>query len=582
VKKPSLKESTKEWTKTMWIFSKLNVSLFAFSGAAMLMIGGVSQGQDRSQTRSMVISRNGIVAAESPLAAQAGAKILERGGNAVDAAIATNAMMGVVEPMMNGIGGDLFAIVYDAKANKLYGLNASGWAPKGLTIEYLQKQGVRSMPQHGVNAITVPGAVEGWQKLADKFGRKKLAEDLAAAIRTARDGFPIPEWTAAYWSAEVDKLRADEVAAKAYLPGDRAPKVGDVFRNPELAWSLDQIAQHGRDAFYKGDIAGKILDSMKRHNGTMTAEDLAEFAGEWVEPISTTYRDWTVYELPPNVQGLAALEMLNIMETFPLGQKDWGAGSTNALHAMIEAKKLTYADLAKYIGDPRKQKLPVATLLSKEWAAQRAKLIAGDKANCNGTAGELQVGSDTTYLSVVDRDGNMVSLIQSNYSSFGSGIVAAGTGFVLHNRGGLFTLDPASPNALAGRKRPLHTIIPAFAQKGDTRMAFGIMGGWNQSQAHAQFVANLADFKMNIQAAMEAPRFSKHTFGGCDVEMENRISQAVRNELTARGHKIESRGAFSSDVGGGQAVLRDFATGVNYGASDPRKDGQAVAEVPFE
>jgi gamma-glutamyltranspeptidase/glutathione hydrolase len=549
---------------------------------AMIIAGQIANAQDRSQTRSMVISRNGIVAAESPLAAQAGAKILERGGNAVDAAIATNAMMGVVEPMMNGIGGDLFAIVYDAKANKLYGLNASGWAPKGLTIEYLQKQGIRSMPQHGVNAITVPGAVEGWQKLADKFGRKKLAEDLGPAIRTARDGFPIPEWTAAYWAADVDKLRADEAAAKAYLPGDHAPKVGEVFRNPELAWSLEQIAQHGREAFYKGEIAGKILDSMKRHNGTMTSQDLAEFAGEWVEPISTTYRDWTVYELPPNVQGLAALEMLNIMETFPLGQKDWGFGSTNALHAMIEAKKLAYADLAKYIGDPRKQKLPVATLLSKEWAAQRAKLIDGDKVNCDATAGELPVGSDTTYLSVVDRDGNMVSLIQSNYSSFGSGIVAAGTGFVLHNRGGLFNLDPASPNALAGRKRPLHTIIPAFAQKGDTRMAFGIMGGWNQSQAHAQFIANLADFKMNIQSAMEAPRFSKHTFGGCDVEMESRISQAVRNELTAKGHKIESRGAFSSDVGGGQAVLRDFATGVNYGASDPRKDGQAVAELPFE
>jgi gamma-glutamyltranspeptidase / glutathione hydrolase len=549
---------------------------------AMTSAGQIANAQDRSQTRSMVISRNGIVAAESPLAAQAGAKILERGGNAVDAAIATNAMMGVVEPMMNGIGGDLFAIVYDAKSNKLYGLNASGWAPKGLTIEYLQKQGIRSMPQHGVNAITVPGAVEGWQKLADKFGRKKLAEDLALAIRTARDGFPIPEWTAAYWAVEVDKLRADEAAAKTYLPGDHAPKVGEVFRNPELAWSLEQIAQHGREAFYKGEIAGKILDSMKRHNGTMTSQDLAEFAGEWVEPISTTYRDWTVYELPPNVQGLAALEMLNIMETFPLGQKDWGAGSTNALHAMIEAKKLAYADLEKYIGDPRKQKLPVATLLSKEWAAQRAKLIDADKANCDATAGEMPVGSDTTYLSAVDRDGNMVSLIQSNYSSFGSGIVAAGTGFVLHNRGGLFSLDPASPNALAGRKRPLHTIIPAFAQKGDTRMAFGIMGGWNQSQAHAQFIANLADFKMNIQAAMEAPRFSKHTFGGCDVEMESRISQAVRNELTAKGHKIESRGAFSSDVGGGQAVLRDFATGVNYGASDPRKDGQAVAELPFE
>ena len=535
---------------------------------------------DRSQTRSMVISRNGIVAAESPLAAQAGVRILEHGGNAVDAAIATNAMMGVVEPMMNGVGGDLFAIVYDAKANKLFGLNASGWAPKGLTIEYLQKQGLRSMPQQGVNSITAPGAVDGWQKLADKFGRKKLTEDLAAAIQTAKDGFPVPEWTAAYWATELDKLRADENASKVFLPNDRPPKVGDVFQNGDLAWSLEQIAQHGRDAFYKGEIATKILEAMRKHGGPMTREDLAEFSSEWVEPISTTYRDWTVFEIPPNGQGLAALEMLNIMETFPLGQKDWVFGSTNALHAMIEAKKLAYTDLAKYIGDPRKQKLPVAKLLSKEWAAERAKKIDSAKANCEPVAGEIPTGGDTTYLTVVDREGNMVSLIQSNYSGFGSGIVAEGTGFTLHNRGGLFSLDPTSPNALAGRKRPLHTIIPAFAQKGDVRVAFGIMGGWNQSQAHAQFVANLVDFKMNIQAAVEAPRFSKHSFSGCDLMMENRFSQKVRDELAAKGHKIEVRGTFTEAVGGGQAVMRDFAVGVNYGASDPRKDGQAVAELP--
>ena len=552
--------------------------IFLFGVCAMFIVNGY--GQDRSQTRSMVISRNGIVAAESPLAAQAGVHILEHGGNAVDAAIATNAMMGVVEPMMNGIGGDLFAIVYDAKSNKLYGLNASGWAPKALTIEYLQKQGIRSMPQQGVNSITVPGAVDGWQKLADKFGRKKLAEDLEAAIRTAQDGFPVPEWTAAYWAASVDYLRTDDAATKTYLSNDHAPKVGEVSRNPDLAWSLDQIAHHGRDAFYKGEIATKILESMKRHGGPMVAGDLAEFSSELVEPISTTYRDWTVYELPPNVQGLAALEMLNIMETFPLGQKDWGFGSTNALHAMIEAKKLAYVDLMKYIGDPRKQKLPVATLLSKEWAARRAKQIDADHANCEPAAGEILAGSDTTYLSVVDREGNMVSLIQSNYESFGSGIVAPGTGFALHDRGGLFSLDTASPNALAGRKRPMHTIIPAFAQKGDTRVAFGIMGGWNQSQAHAQFMANLADFKMNMQAALEAPRFSKHSFSGCDVGMENRFSQKVRDELTAKGHKIELKGMFSGFVGGGQAVMRDFAAGVNYGASDPRKDGQAVAEMP--
>ncbi len=547
-----------------------------------LMPLSILNAQDRSQTRSMVISRNGIVAAESPLAAQAGAKILEHGGNAVDAAIAANAAMGVVAPMMNGIGGDLFAIVYDVKANKLYGLNASGWAPKDLTIEFLHKKGLRDMPEHGIYSVTVPGAVDGWQKLADRFGRKKLADDLAPAIKIAQDGFPVPEMTAAVWATEMDLLRGDSSTSETYLIQDHTPKTGEVFRNPDLAGSLQQIAAHGRDAFYKGEIAKKILDAMQRHSGVMNSMDLSEYSSEWVDPISTTYHDWTVFELPPNGQGLAALEMLNIMEKFPLGQKDWGFGSTNALHAMIEAKKLAYADLLQYIGDPRGKKLPVSKLLSKEWAEKRSKLIDPAHANCSAAAGELAGGSDTTYLSVVDREGNMVSLIQSNYDAFGSGIVAAGTGFVLHDRGALFTLDPASPNALAGRKRPLHTIIPAFAQKGDTRVAFGIMGGWNQSQAHAQFIANISDFKMNIQAALEAPRFSKHSFTGCDVAMENRFNGNVRNELTAKGHKIDLRGSFSSVMGGGQAVLRDFAAGVNYGASDPRKDGQAVAELPAD
>jgi gamma-glutamyltranspeptidase / glutathione hydrolase len=548
---------------------------------AVLTIGaGIMEGQDRSQMRSMVISQNGIVAAESPLSAQAGVRILEAGGNAVDAAIATNAMMGVVSPMMNGIGGDLFAIVYDAKANKLYGLNSSGWAPKALTIELLHKQGLREMPQTGVNTITVPGAVEGWQKLADKFGRKKLAEDLQPAIETAKNGYPVTEWVAMYWAGSVDYLRGDAEASKVYLPHDHPPKLGEVFRNPDLAWSLEQIAQHGRDAYYKGEIAKRVLETIKRHGGVMTAQDMAEFSAEWAEPVSTTYRDWTVYEMPPNGQGIAALMMLNIMETFPFGQKDWGFGSTNALHTMIEAKKLAYADLVKHIGDPRGQKLPVAELLSKQHAADRAKLIDPDHANCDVATGTLPGAGDTTYLTVVDREGNMVSLIQSNYDAFGSGIVATGTGFVLQDRGALFNLDPSSPNALAGRKRPLHTIIPAFAQKGDTRIAFGIMGGWNQSQAHAQFIANLVDFKMNIQAALEAPRFTKRTFPGCDVQMENRFSGKVREELTAKGHKIQVMGPFTAVVGGGQAVMRDFATGVNYGASDPRKDGAAVAELP--
>jgi gamma-glutamyltranspeptidase / glutathione hydrolase len=560
-----------------------HVSILAkalFASGALLMITFPEYAQDRSQARSMVVSTNGIVASESPLASQAGARILESGGNAVDAAIATNAMMGVVSPMMNGMGGDLFAIVYDAKANKLYGLNASGWAPKALTIDFLHKQGLREMPQVGVNTITVPGAVEGWQKLAEKFGRKKLSEDLAPAIQTAKNGYPITEWVAMYWAGSVDYLRGDDEATKVYLPNDRPPRLGEIFRNPDLAWSLQQVADHGRDAYYKGEISKHILETIKRHGGVMTAQDLSEFSAEWAEPISTTYRDWTIYEMPPNGQGLAALLMLNMMETFPLGEKDYGFGSTKALHAMIESKKLAYADLIKYIGDPRGQSLPVQTLLSKQRATERAKLIDPDHANCEVATGTLPGAGDTTYLTAVDRDGNMISLIQSNYAGFGSGIVAPGTGFVLQNRGALFNLDANSPNGLAGRKRPIHTIIPAFAQKGDTRVAFGIMGGWNQSQAHAQFIADIVDFKMNIQAALEAPRFTKGTFEGCDVQMENRFSGKVRDELTAKGHQIQVKGAFTSAVGGGQAVLRDFSTGVNYGASDPRKDGAAVPEMP--
>lgn len=529
----------------------------------------------------MVISRYGIVAAESPLAAQAGAAMLERGGNAVDAAVAANAMMGVVAPMSNGIGGDLFAIVYEAKSGKLYGLNASGWAPASLTFQHLKSKGFRAMPERGIDSVTVPGAVDGWQKLLERFGRKKLTDVLAPAIGAAQEGFPVTEWVGGLWATSVDLLRSNENASQTYLASDRAPRVGEVFRNPDLAWSYGQIAAQGRDVFYKGEIAARIVKLSQRHGGTMTAKDLADYSSEWVEPISTTYRDWTVYELPPNGQGIAALEMLNLMENLPLAQ--FGPASTRALHAMIEAKKLAYADLVRYIGDSKSGKLPVAGLLSKDYARERAKLIDQAKANCAVEAGSPPAsGGDTIYLSAVDRDGNMVSLIQSNYEGFGSDLVADGTGFVLHNRGALFSLDPASPNALAGHKRPLHTIIPAFMQKGEVRIAFGIMGGWNQSQAHAQFVANVVDFKMNIQAALEAPRFTKLTFDGCDVQIEGRIPGNVRAELEAKGHKIDVRGAFSQVMGGGQAVQRDFAAGVNYGASDPRKDGAAIPELPPE
>jgi gamma-glutamyltranspeptidase/glutathione hydrolase len=534
--------------------------------------------QDRSQGRSMVVSRGGIVAAESPLAAQAGATVLAQGGNAIDAIVAANAVMGVVEPMMNGMGGDLFAMVYIAKTGKLYGLNASGWSPAKLTIGFLHAQGVTKMPEFGIDSVTVPGAVDGWSKLLARFGTRKLSDVLAPAIAYARRGFPVPEWDAQYWSEYSSALHANENLSRTYLIDGHPPRLGEVFRNPDLARSLEEVARGGRDAFYKGAIAARIVALSRKLGGTMTAEDLADYSAEWVQPISTTYRGWTVYELPPNGQGIATLMMLNIMERFPLQR--YGHDSADALHVMIEAKKLAYADLLRYVGDPRFGQIPVAAMLSKRYAAARARLIDMKRANCNVAPGEptLATRGDTTYLTAVDGQGNMVSLIQSNYWEFGSRLMADGTGFVLQDRGALFTLDPSSPDALAGHKRPLHTIIPAFMQRGDERIAFGIMGGFNQAQAHAQFVSNVVDYGMDIQAALEAPRFTKMTFNGCDVAMEDRIPEDVRKALASRGHDIELHGDYSEVMGGGQAVLRDVRTGVNYGASDPRKDGEAIPQ----
>jgi gamma-glutamyltranspeptidase / glutathione hydrolase len=543
----------------------------------LLAMSNLAQAQARDQGRSMVITRYGIVAAESPLAAQAGAQILARGGNAIDAIVATNAVMGVVEPMMNGMGGDLFAIVYDAKTGKLYGLNASGWSPQGLTSEFLQGKGMAKMPQHGINSVTVPGVVDGWTKLLGHFGTMKFPQVLAPAIRYAREGFPVPEWDAMYWNDATKILQESPTAAKVYLIDGHAPQVGEIFRNESYAHSLELVAAGGHDAFYKGEIARQIVDFSRSEGGTMTLADLADFSAEWVEPISVDYHGWTIDELPPNGQGIAALEMLNIMSQFPLAK--FGHNSVDSLHVMIEAKKLAYADLLRYVGDPKFSKIPVAGLLSPEYAEQRAKLIDMAKANCSVAAGTPPDNDgDTTYMTAVDQQGNMVSLIQSNYSEFGSRLVAGDTGFVLQNRGALFNLEPGSPDVLAGHKRPLHTIIPAFMSKGDIRIAFGIMGGFNQAQAHAQFVSNVVDFGMNIQQALEAARFDKYTFGGCDLQMEDRVPAEVRAGLAARGHQISVPGAYAAIMGGGQATERNFSTGVNFGASDPRKDGAAIPE----
>jgi gamma-glutamyltranspeptidase/glutathione hydrolase len=548
---------------------------------ALSIVAADAAAQDRSQTRSMVMSPGGIVASESVLASQVGAGILERGGNAIDAAVATNAMMGLVAPMNDGIGGDLFAIIYEAKTGKLYGLNASGWAPAGLTVDYLRAKGITEMPQKGIHSVTVPGAVDGWSKLLTRFGRKKFTDVLAPAIHYAEAGFAVGEVVSVYWHDSEKVLQEDAPTAKTYLIDGHAPAAGQLFKNPDLALTYRALAAGGRDAFYKGDVARRILETSSSHGGTMAAADLASFQSEWVEPISTTYHGWTVYELPPNTQGIAALEMLNIMELSPLAT--YGHNSARALHTMIEAKKVAYADMLRWDADPHFSKVPVDALRSKEYAKSRARLIDPAKATCNAEAG-VPAGADhgTTYLSVVDAEGNMVSLIQSNFASvgFGSGLAVAGAGFALHNRGGLFTLDKAHPNALAPHKRPVHTLIPGFMQRENVRVAFGIMGGWNQGQAHAQFVSNVVDFGMNIQSAMDAARFSKETFPGCDVNVEARIPEAIRGALTAMGHQIILRGDYSSTrMGSGQAVMRDFARAMNFGASDPRKDGAAVMEV---
>jgi gamma-glutamyltranspeptidase/glutathione hydrolase len=530
--------------------------------------------------RSIVATRLGIVAASQPLAAKAGVQILERGGNAVDAAIAANAVLGLVEPHMNGVGGDLFAIVYEARTGKLHGVNASGWAPTGLTPELLASKQLTRMPNNGIYSVTVPGAVAGWDLLRATFGTKPFSELLAPAIWYAEQGFPVTEIIAGEWADQRGKLAATPNASATYLPGGQPPRFGEIFRNPDLAQTLRRIAERGRDGFYTGPTAEAILGLSRELAGTMTASDLSEFRAEWQEPIRTTYRGWTVYELPPNGQGIAALLMLNLMERFPLGT--WGFHTSRALHVMIEAKKLAYADMLRYVGDPRFSNIPVERLLDKGVAEQRAALIDMGRAQCNALPVELAGfegldGGDTIYLTVVDKDGNIVSLIQSIYSAFGSGLVPKGAGFALHNRGALFTLQPGQPNTLAPRKRPLHTIIPAFMEKDGVRIGFGIMGGWNQSQAHAQFVANIADYGMTIQQALEAGRFTKGSFQGCDVNVEALVSASTRDALKALGHEVQVVPPRSGTFGWGQVVM-STPGGVHFAASEPRHDGAAIPQ----
>jgi gamma-glutamyltranspeptidase / glutathione hydrolase len=541
---------------------------------AAVCIAVSSFGQGRDYGRSMVITQQGIAATSQTLASQAGAQILAKGGSAVDAAIAANAVLGVVEPMMNGIGGDLFVIYWDAKTGKLTGLNASGPAPRGLTPEFLAKQGIQSIPE-GIHSVTVPGAVDGWAKMHQKFGKLPWKDLFAAAIAYAEQGFPVTEDAQRYWAGSTGTLRGHPETSRVYLPGGRAPRVGEVFKNPEMAKTYRILAEKGPDAFYKGEIATAILKTSQQLGGTMTAQDLASFSAEWVEPISTEYRGWKVYELPPNGQGLAVLEMLNIMETSAAA----AGGPYNAaeLHRRIESMKLAYSDL-RFNGDPRFADIPVRGLLSKDYASKRAAAIDPKKANCAVAAGAPVFG-ETTYLTTVDKDGNIASWIQSLYDYFGSGVTVEGMGFLLHDRGQNFTLTRGSPNVLAGGKRPSHTIIPGFMEKGDLHIGFGIMGGSNQAMAHAQFVSNVVDYDLNIQQAVESARFRKNGAPGCDVRIEGRVPPAVIQGLKDRGHEVQTISPYDSAVTGrGQAILFNSASKTKFGASDPRADGSAVPE----
>ena len=560
----------------------LRNSSIAFSALLLLCATAYPASEPaRSNANSMTINKYGIVATSQTLASQAGAAILARGGSAVDAAIAANAALGVIEPMMNGMGGDLFAIVWDAKAKKLYALNASGWTPQAMTIESLRKKGVTRLQHDSIYTVTVPGAVAGWDALHKRFGKLSLSDDLAPAIAFAEHGFPVTETDAANWKQYGMPYAGKPAFASVFLPNGKSPEVGQVFRNPDVAASLRIVAAKGADGFYRGPIASAILKLSAQNSGFMTAADLADFKPEWVQPVSTTYHGWTVWETPPNSQGIAALSMLNIMEQFPLAQ--WGHDSSKTIHTEIEAKELAYADMLHYVGDPRASNIPTSQLISKSLAEKRAKLIT-DRAQCKALPSNIQdqlarLASDTTYLAVVDRDGNEVSLIQSNAGNFGTGLVPPGTGFVLQNRGAGLALTPGQPNSMGPRKRPLHTIIPAFMQKDGVNIAFGIMGGFNQPQAHAQFVANIADFGMNIQAALDAPRFNMDQ-STCKVNIEDGYPSKVFEDLSVARHALDINPRYSLVMGRGNAVMHDDRLGVNFGASDPRADGQAVPEQP--
>ena len=553
----------------------------------MASLTTVAQGFDRVTgepfaSRSEVIAIQGMAATSQPLATQVALDILKAGGSAVDAAIAANATLGLMEPTACGIGGDLFAIVWDAEKGELTGRNASGRSPESLTLQHFRDLGLKGIPYLGPLTVSVPGAVDGWYELHERYGRLPMTDLLAPAISYAEQGFPVTQFIANLWEENVEARKEYAGVREIYMPGGAAPKTGDIFKNPNLASTYKKIAAGGRDAFYKGDIAKTIDAYMAEHGGFLTVEDLAKHTSEWVTPLATNYRGYDVYELPPSGQGIVALQMLNILEGYDL--RSMGFGSKEYLHTLIEAKKVAYEDRARFYADPDFYNAPIDMLLSKDYAAERRKLISDNKAATTYPPGDAKLETgDTIYLTVADKDGNMISLIQSNYGDLGSGMTPEELGFQLQNRGQLFSLEDGHANVYEPGKRPFHTIIPAFVLKdGKPWLSFGVMGGSMQPQAHAQILINLIDFDMNLQEAGDAARMRHSgssqptdevmTDGGT-VYLESGIPERVREELKAMGHDIATQ---RTVYGGYQAILKNDVQGVYYGASESRKDGQAA------
>ena len=553
------------------------ILIVAFGGFAMTLNGYDRITGEVFASRSEVIGQNGMVATSHPLATQIGLDILKQGGTAIDAAIAANIALGLMEPTGNGIGGDLFAIVWDSKTQKLHGLNASGPAPKNITIDYFVKQGLKKIPPYGPLPVTVPGAVDGWVKLHEKFGKMDFKLLFEPTIEYAKSGFPVTETIAYYLDLSQKRFENYPNFNDVWTKNGRMPQKGEIFKNPQLAKTLEVIASKGRAGFYEGPIARTMADFIQSQGGFLTYEDLASFHSEWTPPVSSNYRGYEVWELPPNGQGIAALQILNMLENYDL--KSLGLFSAEYIHLFTEAKKLAFADRAKYYADPLFEKIPVEELISKSYAKERIKLIDANHVAKTDEAGILKNG-DTIYLTAADQYGNMISLIQSNYRGMGSGMVPPGLGFMLQDRGELFSLDKNHKNSLKGGKRPFHTIIPAFVTKdGKPFMSFGVMGGATQPQAHAQIIINIVDFGLNLQEAGDAPRIvhsgstqptDEIMKDGGTLSIESGFGDEIEKQLAKKGHNIKyEKGIF----GGYQAIM--LKDGVYYGASETRKDGQA-------